>query len=277
MPREIFAGTDNPLHLEIKNVQKRVPSFSIVVEDRSVPEDPCDVDLDWRLCKDEDLPILGRVFALRIGPGETVFRSYPLHPEQRGRLIFHSVRVSTRFPFGLFSKSRTIWAGESALVYPEIGAVPISSITSCDDEEGEGRAPANRLGSMADGLREFETGDSLRRVHWKSSLRRNQLQVRTQEEERSAEIEVRLRTSAANSAADFEERVRWAAGEVVAHLSAGLQVGLLTDRDRIRPDRGPRQRARLLSFLALVNVQDSSRSVAARSDTTAPNSGVNCS
>ena len=256
LPREIFAGSDNTLHFEIKNSHDRVPSFAIVIDDRAAPEAPGDVEPDWRLSKDEELPKLGRVFAMRVGPGETLTRSYRLHPQKRGQLRFHSVRVSTRFPFGLFLKSRTIRAAESALVYPEIAAVPQSTIRSHDDDEGEGRNPATLDGSAVDGLREFEIGDSLRRVHWKSSLRRNQFQVRTQEDEPSAELEVRLRTAGASSEKAFEESVRWAAGEVIAHLNAGLKVGLITDAERIRPDRGMRQRARLLSFLALVRLRE---------------------
>ena len=50
----------------------------------------------------------------------------------------------------------------------------------------------------------------------------------------------------------FEERVRWAASEVVAHLDAGYRVGLRTDHDHIAPDTSARHRARLLGFLALV-------------------------
>jgi uncharacterized protein (DUF58 family) len=252
IPKEIFAGMNNPVQMEIKNTLGRVPSFSIVVEDRAAPKDPGDSELDWRLYKNKDLPDLGRVFALRIGPGETAARVYLLNPDRRGTLKYHSVRISTRFPFGLFSKSRTLWAGETVLVYPNIERAGVPRVASQNDDEGEGRSPAFQLGSAVDGLREFEQGDSLRRVHWKSSLRRNQLQVRTQEEQHCAEVEVRLCTRGAISEEHFEEQVRWAAGEVVAHLCADRAVGLVTDSDRIRADRGPRQRARLLSFLALV-------------------------
>ena len=43
-----------------------------------------------------------------------------------------------------------------------------------------------------------------------------------------------------------------AASEVVHHLQAGVAVALRTDAAYIPPDAGTRQRARLLSFLALV-------------------------
>ena len=133
---EIYAGTDNPVLLEVRNFQRKVPAFAIVVEDRCRSPRPDDVGIedDWRLTSDRDLPVMGRVFALRVGPECTEVRTYALHPELRGELRFHSFRVSTRFPFGLFLKSRTIHAPDTALVFPEIEhmqtAPPISTVTA---------------------------------------------------------------------------------------------------------------------------------------------------
>jgi uncharacterized protein (DUF58 family) len=259
LPREIYAGTENPVRLEVRNSQRRVPAFAIVVEDRcwlphlKRPETPG----DWRLDADRDLTVLGRVFALRVGPECTETRSYPLVPEGRGELRFHSVRVSTRFPFGLFLKSRTIFAPGDALVFPAIEAVQ-SEVPSAGGESSERSTARSRTGSSdVSGLREWEIGDSLRRVHWKSSLRRDRLHVRTQQEDHQAEIEVRLRTRGAGSKNPFENRVSWAASEIVSHLAAGLRVGLLTDSTHLRAEFGDPQRIRLLSFLARVTSDSS--------------------
>lgn len=254
LPRELFAGGDNPVRIEIRNAQNRVPAFAIVVEDRSAPpsdiEDPATGD--WRLTKDRDIPVVGRVFALRIGPKQTESRSYALRPERRGRLRFHSVRVSTRFPFGLFLKSRTLHAPGEALVYPQIEVVNAPPPTSGEQAQSEAKARSRNGGDDVSGLREWEIGDGLHRVHWKSSLRRDRLIVRTREADRQAEVEVRLRTTGAMSPDAFESRVCWAASEVVAHLASGLCVGLLTDREHLPAAAGAPQRTRLLSFLACV-------------------------
>lgn len=254
LPREIFAGSDNPVWIEIRNSQPKVPAFAIVVEDRSAPSQrPADtIPDDWRLLRDQDLPVVGRVFALRVGAGQTESRSYALHPERRGELSFHSVRVSTRFPFGLFVKSRTIHAPGSALVYPEIR--PVHESITAAGEEACTQASTRSCGGGTDviDLREWQIGDSLQRVHWKSSLRRDRLYVRNQQDEHQAEIEVVLRTRGNPPPDRFERRVAGAASEVVSHLESGLRVGLVTDRDHIRAEFGARQRTRLLSFLALV-------------------------
>jgi uncharacterized protein (DUF58 family) len=254
LPREIFAGSDNPVRIEIRNSQRKVPAFAIVVEDRTTPSHRSadTVPDDWPLARDQDLPVVGRVFALRVGAGQTESRSYALHPERRGELSFHSVRVSTRFPFGLFLKSRTIYAPGSALVYPEIRPVHESSTAAGEEAHTQASARSRRGGTDVIDLREWQIGDSLHRVHWKSSLRRDRLYVRNQQDDHQAEIEVVLRTRGNPAPDSFEKRVAWAASEVVSHLESGLRVGLVTDRDHIRAEFGAQQRTRLLSFLALV-------------------------
>ncbi len=256
LPREIVAGSDNPVQIEVRNTQRKVPAFAIVVEDRSVAEHVATAALgdDWRLVREQDLPVIGRIFALRVGAQQTESRGYPLRPARRGELRFHSVRVSTRFPFGLFLKSRTIYAPGSALVYPEIE--PLHSPTAALGSEGSTEATAQSRAGGDDviGLREWQPGDPMNRVHWKSSLRRSRLHVRTQQDDRRAEVEVCLRTGGHQSPHQFEKRVAWAASEVASHLAVGSRVGLITDREHLRAESGERQRARLLSFLALVEL-----------------------
>ncbi len=258
LPGELFAGQPNAVRIELRNRQKKVPAFAIVVEDRLAPppeiEDP--IDGEWRLTKERDIPLAGRVFALRISPGEIQSRRYALEPEARGPLRFHSVRVSTRFPFGLFLKSRTIHAPGEALVYPHIEALLAPQPLFGDEGQASAVTSTRAGGDDPSGLREWTPGDALRHVHWKSSLRRDRLTVRTFDEDRHAEIEVRLRTAGVRPGEVFEQQVSWAASEVVAHLDAGMRVGLLTDDDRLEPGEGRKQRARLLSHLARVQPRD---------------------
>jgi uncharacterized protein (DUF58 family) len=102
------------------------------------------------------------------------------------------------------------------------------------------------------GLREYAPGDALRRIHWPSSLRVGELMVRDVENEPEAEVEVRLRTLGERPGEAFERRVSWSASEVASLLEMGARVALRTDREYFPADAGPRQRAQLLSYLALV-------------------------
>ncbi|MEZ4218599.1 MAG: DUF58 domain-containing protein [Myxococcota bacterium] len=243
LPRELHAGATAHVAIEIRNAQRRVPAFAVVVED-CLGSDP-----DARL---ERAPRAGRCFALRIAPGAVERRGYGFVPEARGQLDFAGIRVSTRFPFGLFSKERTVRLPGSADVFPalEPGAPPAPP-AALADEDGA-RAKRARAGGEVSAVRELEPGDSLRRVHWRASLRRQQLLVRDPEASESARVVVRLATADGPHADVFEARVRRAAAQVVAHLERGDDVGLATDTESIAPASGDAQRLRLLGFLAFV-------------------------
>jgi len=270
-PREIYAGAEARVRVEIRNNQRRVPAFAVLVEDlvsesagASTPG--TDDAASASSLAPRDARAAGRAFVLRVGPGETEARLYSMHPERRGRLHYWGYRVSTRFPFGLFLKSRTIRAAESCLVYPALSPMPSPPPAAGASRERSGERPAGRSGgSQVTGLRDYVTSDPMRRVHWRSSLRRESLLVRELDDEQDPEIEVRLRTRAGaqggahsgsmrRPARDeaFEAAVALAASEVAAHLAAGLRVGLVTDRERLPPAAGLGQRKRLLVFLALV-------------------------
>jgi uncharacterized protein (DUF58 family) len=160
--------------------------------------------------------------------------------------------VSTRFPFGLFSKSRAFEAPDHALVYPAVDPVPIPRDFGGARESGEVVTGPRGTGAEVGGVREFERGDAPRWIAWRASLRSQSLWVREVESEHQGEVEVRLRTAGRPADPGFERDVRGSASEVSALLERGLRVGLRTDRDRFDADAGAQQRARLLGFLARV-------------------------
>jgi uncharacterized protein (DUF58 family) len=240
LPREIFAEAPATVVLEIENAQRRVPAFAVVVE-----------DLHARRRRGEP-SLAGRVFALRVPAGGREIRAYRLCAARRGALRFAGFRVSTRFPFGLFSKALAIDADAEALVYPPVDRVETPPDFGAAREGGERITGAGGTGADVSGLREYAPGDAARRIHWRASMRRRALLVRQVESERDAEVEVRLRTRGVAADEAFEQRVRWAASEIVAFLEAGTRVALRTDVAHFPADCGAGHRARLLGFLARV-------------------------
>ncbi len=101
-------------------------------------------------------------------------------------------------------------------------------------------------------------------------MRRRSLLVREVESEHEAEVEVRLRTRGAQPGERFERSVVWVASEIAALLDAGSRVALRTDDGLIGAGAGVRQRARLLSYLALVEPGgDASQPILAEPDANA--------
>ena len=239
LPDELFARRAARVALEIHNAQRRVAAFAIVVEDRvATPEG--------------DDRSAGRCVALRVAAGARELRSYHFDPARRGALDFRGFVVSTRFPFGLFTKSLLIEAPEQALVYPAVERVAPPAERPARSADGALPHPRDGSGDAADALREFAPGDPARRIHWRASARARRLLVRRRVGDEPAEIQVELARSAGEPAEHFERRVSRAASEVVAGLAAGHRVGLRAAPESIGAASGARQRSRLLAFLAQV-------------------------
>jgi uncharacterized protein (DUF58 family) len=238
LPREIFAGSTNRIVLRIHNEQRRNASFAITIEDRIAVED--------------GLEAIGRSFALRVAPGAFADRSYLFEPERRGDLDFQGFRVSTRFPFGLFIKSRDLVRNERALVYPSVSRVPIDAHHAAAEKLNEQVTGTSNDGDQISGLREFVAGDSLARVQWRSSIRTGRLVVGEREGQDAAEFEVQLSLPPQTADRVVEERVARAASEVVTYLESGSRVGLRSTTHRLPPANGFAHRAALLSYLARV-------------------------
>lgn len=242
VPREVFAGASNTVILRIRNRQPRVAAFAISVEDR--------------LATAAGSAAAGRCFALRVPPEAVVERSYAWTPERRGEHAFTTLRVSTRFPFGLFVKSLELEAEASMLVYPPIRPLArsarVESGRRSDAEDHRGRAP---VGDAVSGLREFVRGDSTARIHWRRSLASHRLVVGEREGHASGLVEVLLPLSPELSSDAVEARIADAASEVVHHLAAGHRVGLRTRTTRFTPDRSEAHRRAILEFLARLDPQ----------------------
>jgi uncharacterized protein (DUF58 family) len=237
LPAEWFAGRPARVALRIHNGQRRAAAFAVVVEDRVA-----DAHLGDRAS--------GRCVALRIGPNASEVRSYAYAPERRGALSFRGFVVSTRFPFGLFSKSRVLDAHAEALVYPAVAVVPTPPSDAAPAPCGERPHPRDGAGDVADGLRDRQDGDPARRIHWRASARARRLLVRRRAGDDDALLEVRLEIARGGDA--FERLVSRAASEALAGLESGRRVALSAGAERIPPAAGPRQRAALLAFLARV-------------------------
>jgi uncharacterized protein (DUF58 family) len=124
-----------------------------------------------------------RVVLAPLTRDETVRAAYRLPTDRRGLLRVGPMAIEVTDPFGIAS-STTEGAGATELtVWPAVDDVLPLPHTSGDEPLGSSDHP-NALSSHGDdfyALRPYVIGDDLRRVHWKSSARSQELLVRQDE------------------------------------------------------------------------------------------------
>lgn len=95
----------------------------------------------------------------------------------RGVYDLPAVRLETYFPFGLIRAWTWMWFDAQLLVYPKPIEPPKVEGGNGEEEEGQRRRDGEELGDA----REYQSGDSMRRVLWKNYARREELIVRSRE------------------------------------------------------------------------------------------------
>jgi uncharacterized protein (DUF58 family) len=132
-------------------------------------------------------PVTGtRGADLLLGPLEpdVVARAaYRLPTEHRGIVQIGPLEVVVSDPFGLVSSSTVAAPMSELTVYPHIDDVVPVPHTSGDDPHAGADHPSalGRSGEDFYALRPYVVGDDLRRVHWPSTARRDELMVRQDE------------------------------------------------------------------------------------------------
>jgi uncharacterized protein (DUF58 family) len=147
----------------------------------------------------------------RILRGRFVLRALP-----RGRYAVDEAAAVVEDPFGLERASVPLPAHGALLVLPRI--VELDALFS---ESGQRAQHGRRLllrrpvGFDVHSVREYEEGESLRKVHWKSTARRGQLMVKELQDEPRDEVAIVLDADAAAVAGrSFDAQVR-AAGSLL--------------------------------------------------------------
>ena len=162
--------------------------------------------------------------------------TYVLERVPRGRYVVEQARATVDDPFGLARMDVELDARGSLLVYPRL--VPLDRLFS---ESGAHAQDGRRLllrrpsGFDLHSVREYEQGESLRKVHWKSTARRGQLMVKELEDAPRDEIAVILDADASAVVEDsFDVQVR-AAGSILRAHAAHNRRAVLAVNSAGRP------------------------------------------
>jgi uncharacterized protein (DUF58 family) len=163
--------------------------------------------------------------------GEVVEASYRLPTERRGVLPIGPLTVQVSDPFGVASASIEAAPVAELTVWPAIDDVaPLPHTTGDDPHGGDHQQHAlSHRGEEFYALRPYVVGDDLRRVHWRSTARRDELIVRQNQQPWQARSTVLLDTRrGAHDEESFERAVSGAASVVMACGQSGHQVRFVT-------------------------------------------------
>ena len=182
--------------------------------------------------------------------------SYQIRSDARGKFTIGPLRVRVADAFGLVEISRSFSATSTLVVTPRIFPLPRASAQSSWLGEGDGgMRTISAIGEDDAAPRQYQDGDGLHRVHWRSTARYGELMVRREEHQwrNSASVFLDTRRSAhtgSGPTSTFEFAVS-AAASIGAHLSGeGFRARLITDAGEIAP-RGTFQDT-LLDMLAVI-------------------------
>lgn len=249
LPLRAQVGRAHLVEIEVFNHKWRVPSYAIEVEDLRLGQ-----------------PADKRCFFLKISPKSAQVAAYRRTPTRRGRDVHVGFRIATRFPFGLFEKSREVPANGQLVIYPAVDPVQLPR-PLVGRFPGADLVVARGHGEEFLGLKLMRAGEDPRDVHWRKSAAVGQMVMRERAREIRPDVTLMLDTIQPHGASEewaaaFERRIRDLASRAVAHLKRGDRVAVVSSAGGgVRADRivgaDP-----LLRYLALVEPVTSAPMVA---------------
>ncbi len=180
---------------------------------------------------------------------------------RRGHFRIEPLQIRTGDPFGFFEASAGVGQGVTLVVYPRIEALPLWRLPPAN-VEGARASPERTLQTtpLATSVRPYAPGDSMNRIHWPTTARLGEIQVKEFELERTADAWIFLDLDAeweagAGDGSTTEVAVRAAASIMDKAIGENRAVGLTVNGHRttvLPADRGARQRLKILQLLAAV-------------------------
>jgi uncharacterized protein (DUF58 family) len=138
----------------------------------------------------------------------------------RGKFTLGPVTIASGDPFGIFRLERTLPEVSEVLVYPQTTPLPGFHLPSAELQGGqETRTRTHHVTPNVANIREYQPGDSLNRIHWRSVARTGRLMVKEFELDPTAEVYLLI---------DMEERIQQRLDEHEARkASGGREVRLI--------------------------------------------------
>ncbi len=185
---------------------------------------------------------------------------------RRGHFRIEPLHIRTADPFGFFEAAATVGQGISVVVYPRLEPLPMWRLPAAS-LEGSHASPERTLQTtpLATTVRPYAPGDSMNRIHWKSTARHGDIQVKEFDLEQTADAWLILDLQRGIQAGRGEEStteamIRAAASIADKALTENRAVGMTVNAGRtayLPADRGGRQHQKVMQLLAAVDADSS--------------------
>lgn len=188
----------------------------------------------WNLIAEDEVAGLGsaRFAAARLAPEETATATYQILCKPRGIYDVGPLRVSVTDPLRLADRRQLVGKPDRLIVYPLVEQLSGLPVLRGLDPSMYASQPefSHRGGEDFYTLREYQTGDDLRRVHWPSTAKRDELMIRQLETpwQSRALIFFDARGLSYDGVDAFEKAVSGAASVVRHLLTSGFDADLWT-------------------------------------------------
>lgn len=167
-----------------------------------------------------------RCLVAPLGPGQRAEVEYVVPASRRGTFLIGPLRTAVSDPLGLAELAATVPGRHRLVVHPRTEDVePPPSRTGAEAHRGALRRAALLRGEDFYALREYEVGDDLRRVHWRTTAKTGELMLRQDELRRDdvAMLLLDLRDRV-HTAASFERALEVAASLTTAAVRAARRM-----------------------------------------------------
>ncbi len=201
----------------------------------------------------------GRAISLRPRAERSWLVRLPL--SRRGHFRIEPLLIRTGDPFGFFEASATVGHGVTVVVYPRIERLPLWRLPAANIE-GAHATPVRTMQTtpLATTVRPWAPGDSFNRIHWKTTARHGEIQVKEFDLEQTADVWIVLDLQRSVQAGRGDEStvevaVRAAASIADRSIFENRSVGMTVNSHRttvLPADRGGRQHLKIMQLLAAV-------------------------
>lgn len=219
--RAVFAGEAAPLELKLRSDKREHQS----------------IGFRWRTTTTQHIDVPGA--------GEVDVTLY--HPtHRRGWLHPGRLRVETRYPLGWFTAWSLIDLNWQVLVYPKPIEADLPNVSR--NHEGEGEQPRGEGVEDFQGLRDYQPGDSKRRLDWRAWSRGHGLHSKVFGEPTQSNLWLSLDDA---PAMNLEGRLGCLTGWVLRLEQSAQPYGLVLGNQQLAPGLGEAHRDACLRAIAL--------------------------